>query len=241
MRKNYWRAFLTLLTAAIILGACSSLAAESSAPVIPGLAQTLAAETLTALDVNQPKAAATQSPAQDASQIKVFENLTTPTPELIVSPSMHDGEKTPAPEVINPEATPKCTNLAEFVKDVTFPDDSNVDPNQRFTKTWEFKNAGTCTWTPEYAIVFMWGASMNCPTRVPIENTVPPGETLTISVPLVAPDLPSDYQGNWLFEDNHGVRFGIGYKGRQFFWVSVSVGGGGNGEGGLGGGCLSGG
>jgi hypothetical protein len=241
MQTTYRKAWIILL-AALLLGACTPLASEPSAPLIPGLAQTLAAQTLTVLDVQTKRYATPQPPQFDSGQIQAFDNLATgdPAGQPLTSASE---EATPLPAEAQEEAlpTPGCTNMAEFVRDITIPDNTKVDPNERFVKTWEFKNAGTCTWNGEYSIVFMWGEAMDGPSKVPIGQTVAPGETVKVSVSLTAPKYPQDYQGNWLFEDHTGRRFGTGYKGRKFFWVAISVGGGFGGAGGDGAGCLGGG
>ena len=69
-----------------------------------------------------------------------------------------------------------CANMAEFIKDVTVEDYSPFKPNQLFTKVWEVKNVGTCTWTPNYALVFSYGDRMSGISPKFINQTVKPGE-----------------------------------------------------------------
>lgn len=224
MHTVYRRAWIALLIASL-LGACATIAPEPSAPLIPGLANTLAAQTLSALDIQDERFSTPEPPQVDPDQIISSEYLSTD--------SLDTQPATLAPEDLNNPSTdiaasptPGCTNIAQFVRDITIPDNSSVNGGSRFVKTWEFKNAGTCTWNGEYSIIFMWGAAMDAPGQVPIGKTVAPGENIQISVPLIAPDEPQSYQGNWLFQDHTGRRFGIGYKGRQFFWVAINVDGG---------------
>ncbi len=43
---------------------------------------------------------------------------------------------------------------AQFVSDITVPDGAAFTPGASFTKTWRFMNAGTCTWTTSYKLVY---------------------------------------------------------------------------------------
>jgi hypothetical protein len=132
-----------------------------------------------------------------------------------------------------------CTNVAEFVRDISVPDGSKMKSGQRFVKTWQFRNSGTCTWSKDYALTFVWGDRMGGEDPMPIGVEVPPEQMVNISLELVAPKEASFYQGNWMFLTPNGDRFGTGYQGRQFFWVSIVVGGGGLGA--FQGGCIGGG
>ncbi|MGZ9225050.1 MAG: NBR1-Ig-like domain-containing protein, partial [Anaerolineales bacterium] len=50
---------------------------------------------------------------------------------------------------------------AMFIKDVTIPDGTQLSPGETFTNTWRLQNRGTCTWTPDYDVVFYNGAQMS--------------------------------------------------------------------------------
>jgi len=106
-----------------------------------------------------------------------------------------------------PTGTPEC-NLAYFTADVSYPDGSQVPVGSSFTKTWRFKNLGTCTWTSGYKIVFDHGDHMNGPADQSLTpGTVAPGQTVDVSVNLVAPSTPGTYQGFWFLRDPGGVHF----------------------------------
>jgi len=114
--------------------------------------------------------------------------------------------------------------MAEFVKDVTIEDYSQVKPNEVFTKIWEVKNTGTCTWTTTYALVFTLGDRMSGISPKMLNQAVKPGETVDLSIDLVAPKQSNMYQGNWMLQDENGNQFGTGYAAKDFFWVSITVG-----------------
>lgn len=107
--------------------------------------------------------------------------------------------------------------------DVTIPDDTVFDPGDTFTKTWKLTNAGTCTWTSDYEIVFSSGDAMDGPAAKQLTaGTVPPGGSVEISVDLTAPSTAGTYQGFWKLRNADGVVFGFANNGA--FWVKIKVG-----------------
>ena len=120
---------------------------------------------------------------------------------------------------------PACVDGMKFITDVTFGDNNmrNVpllEPGEGFVKVWRLQNSGTCTWTPDYRLVYAYGnvddAQMNG-QPVAIGGNVPPGETADVGVTLVAPMTPYTYQGFWQMENSNGGRFG------QAVWVSITT------------------
>ncbi len=107
--------------------------------------------------------------------------------------------------------------------DVTIPDDSLISPGQSFIKTWKLVNAGTCAWTTSYSASFFYGDQMDAPDSVPLQEGVPPAQSVEISVEMLAPESPGSYQGNWKLADSAGVLFGIGPNGDSPFWVRIIV------------------
>jgi hypothetical protein len=129
---------------------------------------------------------------------------------------------TPVPTVA---PTPvACTDKAEFVRDVTIPDGARLDPGMTFSKTWRFLNSGTCTWTPEYSIVFVSGSSMSGARTIALPGQVSPGSQVDLSVLLQAPASNGDYEGFWKLRNGKGNLFGIGDYGNSPFWVRIQVG-----------------
>ncbi len=116
-----------------------------------------------------------------------------------------------------------CQEKAAFFGDVTIPDGTFFPQGENFTKTWRFRNEGTCTWTPEYTMVYHSGEIMNAPLSVPLPASVPPGSIAELSVDMEAPTRGGPHQGNWEFEDPDGKRFGTGSTGKDLFWVMINV------------------
>jgi hypothetical protein len=112
-------------------------------------------------------------------------------------------------------ATSSC-DVAQFVSDVTIPDGTTVTAGQAFTKTWRFRNAGTCSWTPSYSVVYSSGNQMGGPSTQALAGNVNPGQTVDISVNLTAPSTPGDYTGYWKMRNSSGVLF-------AHFYVQIKV------------------
>jgi hypothetical protein len=111
----------------------------------------------------------------------------------------------------------------KFEQDVTYPDDSEVAPGASFVKTWRLTNAGSCTWTQAYRLVFSSGDSMGAPASIPVTTgTVPPGGAVDLSVTMTAPANPGTYRANFLLSNPSEQRFGTG-DGSKPFWVQIRV------------------
>ena len=156
--------------------------------------------------------------------------------ETLVSSLTAQPTQTILPGMITPVATntivttyipststpiPASCDWAAYVDDISIPDGTLLLPGQDFTKTWRLKNIGTCTWSPEYSIVFMEGSSLGAPASVKLNNTVVPGSTIDVSVTMKAPNIAGSYTSNWLLKNTSGNTFGLGTSVRAYFWVKI--------------------
>jgi hypothetical protein len=107
--------------------------------------------------------------------------------------------------------------------DVTIPDNTQMAPNQTFTKVWRLRNSGTCTWTKNYSFAVFSGEALGSGTNVPLPKQVEPGQTVDLTVDLVAPESSGTYQSNWKLKNEAGTWFGIGPGGGSPFWVIIVV------------------
>ena len=131
-------------------------------------------------------------------------------------------EPTPGPGE-TPEANdPDCTNEMDFV-DETIDDDTVIAPGADFTKTWTLENAGTCTWNTAYTLVFEDGDRMGADESYPLTENIAPGEEVTFSLDLTAPNVAGDFRGEWILRDEDGDAFGLGANDNQPFWVQIVV------------------
>ena len=152
--------------------------------------------------------APTASPT--ATQTATPTTTTTPSPTVTI---------TPTPTKIIP-----C-NKAAFVSDVTIPDGTWFSPGFQFTKVWRLRNAGTCTWTTGYSLVFHRGEQMGGLTSVSLPSTVTPGQTVDVEIGLVAPSLTGSHRGDWMLSSSSGALFGAGANGTTPIWVAINVAG----------------
>lgn len=123
-----------------------------------------------------------------------------------------------------PAAAGSICDQAQFIADITIPDGTTFNANKSFTKTWELKNTGTCTWTTAYTLTFFNGDEMSGPTPVNLSSSVAPGQSIDLSVPLKSPNSPGAYRGYWILRNGSGTIVPIvdGYQG-QSFYVQISV------------------
>ncbi len=115
-----------------------------------------------------------------------------------------------------------CSNRMSFVRDVTVPDNAAIAPGDSFVKTWRLQNAGTCTWTRDYALVFDSGDALGGPESTPLAEKVAPKGVVDVSVQLVAPLAKGKYQGLWKLRAPNGETFAVAETKRPF-WVKIEV------------------
>ncbi|MCK5429075.1 MAG: hypothetical protein KAI94_06365 [Anaerolineales bacterium] len=160
---------------------------------------------------------------------------TTPSPTLTDTPAPTDTD-TPVPTAdiststatLPPSPPPGGADKAQFVADVTVPDGTNFPQGEAFTKTWRLNNVGTSTWTTAYSVVYYGGEQMDGTSPTPLSGNVPPGQTMDISVDMVAPDENGNYIGYWILSNSNQQTFGVGPNGDQSFYVEINVVGGAN-------------
>lgn len=139
----------------------------------------------------------------------------TPSPTDTTTPAT-----TPEPNT-NPQ--PSSCDVAGFVRDVSISDGTEMLPGTSFVKTWELRNDGSCTWNSDYQLVFYSGNAMGgAAVQQFTTGTVAPGESIEISVDLIAPNVVGHFIGNWVLRNASGVNFGIGAYGSPFY-VEINV------------------
>ena len=115
-------------------------------------------------------------------------------------------------------AAQNCVNGMVFVSDVTIKDGQTLYADESFTKVWRVKNTGSCTWTPDYSFVFASGSRMSG-RDIRVSKTVAPGQTVDLSVDMIAPGGNGTYKGYWQMRSPQGIGFG------QTVWVKIRVNG----------------
>jgi len=138
------------------------------------------------------------------------------------TPPTPTATKTPSP--VTATVPPSTCDKVFFVSDVNIPDGTVMQPGAQFTKTWELKNVGTCTWKKDtYQLVLFGGEPMGAQSPQVFKDDVLPGKTIRVSVNLTAPSAAGSYRGFWMFKNANGVLFGIGAQGNKPWWVDIKV------------------
>ena len=157
---------------------------------------------------------------QAALTVTAAAQLPVETPSLTPIAGATATSQTQSTQQASVTNTPVC-NLASFVSDVTIPDNTNINVNAGFIKTWRLRNVGSCTWTSGYQIIFDSGDQMSGPASQQLINgTVPPGSTVDVSINLTAPASAGTYKGNWKLRDQNGAVFALS---TGPFWVQIKA------------------
>jgi uncharacterized protein YkwD len=171
----------------------------------------LAAVLLTACEV-------TISAPTPVNRTPVFTTGTLPpTRTPFASPTDETATGTPPLSITAPA---NCKDTAVLLQDVTIADGTNIRYGADFTKTWKFRNTGTCPWIG-YEIAFASGDRMGAPDVAPVPDTVPKTD-VNVSVELTAPSTDGIYAGFFELRNAAGNPLGIGIE--KTFWVKITVG-----------------
>ena len=225
------RPLLFIAGALFLLTACNFPGNSTQPTLSPDLIYTAAAQTLTAQETQAaqgtpiilPSPTSGGAEASPTSPVVILPtNTALPPTNTAVPTNTPLPTNTPIPPTATPIPIP-C-DRAQFVKDVTVPDNTEIATGATFIKTWRLKNNGSCTWTSGYTLYFYNGDAMSGPASAQLTNgTVPPGSTVDISVTLIAPTTSGTYKGNWRLRNTGGTPFGIGESADQSFWVQIKA------------------
>jgi hypothetical protein len=177
--------------------ACGSSGSEATPTLGLEAISTYAAQTF---EANAATDAALSSPTPAASPTELPSPFPTfaaaaplPTLAFATSPPLASGGSS-------------CDNAA-FIADATIPDNTHLNPGQKFTKSWIVQNTGTCPWSTTYKLVHVDGLAMGGDeTFVPLQ--VPVGQQVQLSVDMQAPTSPGDYYGRWQLQNANDAAFG---------------------------------
>mgnify|MGYP002713044856 CR=1 FL=1 len=154
-------------------------------------------------EVDEPNAGMTATPQSALPTAPSFVSTIAGMPQGSLLATVTPSVDLPPENEIEP-----CTNTAVFLADVTIPDDSVLPPGQPFEKIWTVRNAGTCFWEEGTKLVFVGGDQMAGPDSTVVPPTAP-GQTVNVSVNLMAPKEGGTYSGLWQLEMTNGERLDV--------------------------------
>lgn len=232
MKPFHFKLLILLLVTSVLLSACN-LSSSAATQISPEQLNTMTAATvsakLTQISVQTLVAEATQWAMATYTPSNTETPTVTPTP-LFTSTSTATATATAtATSTATPIATATATlppipcNQAAYISDVTISDGTAMVAGQSFVKTWRIQNTGSCTWTTAYKIYFVSGNAMSAAASIVFPKSVKPGETVDLSVSMVAPANNGSFQGNWMLSAPNGSVFGVGTGGGVPLYVKISV------------------
>jgi hypothetical protein len=140
---------------------------------------------------------------------RTAEPTTTPyaTRTMTVEPSAtRPGLPSLQPTAAATATAPGSPDVAEWVSQSPA-DYSILAPGTPFKMTWTIRNVGKSTWTRAYQLRFFANSQLGAPAAVNFSKDVPPGDTIDLSVDMVAPTTPGDYHSLWVLTSDKTGNF----------------------------------
>ena len=190
--KNKPVVFTVLSLAVLIMISCSLSSALGPAPV--------SAVSPTSTSTDQP------TPAQSARQSTKAPVLNPPVANATAASNL------PLSTPVSAGTSAPC-DKATLVSVVSVPDGTVFHPGDPVVKTWRLMNAGSCTWTTAYRLIFDRGYNFLGVKFVNLAKPVAPGQTADISLKFPAPTPPGTYESFWNLQGPAGTIFGLGENG----------------------------
>lgn len=184
------------LLLSLLTSACNLSNADATPTFSVELAQTLAVATFSS--------GQTQTAIAMPTSTSTPTTTTSPTPTITLAVTKTPGAPPASGIVIQPTAS--CYSMA-FVSDVTIPDNTNMKPGEKFTKTWRVRNNGTCAWDVGFKFNFVGGNAMGG-TTLTLDKAVNPGTETELSIAMTAPNTSGSYQSNWKMTNAAGTNYG---------------------------------
>ena len=188
-----------LILAAVLIASCGGNVPDATPTFSVDQIQTYAVSTFSSALTLTAIVAPTNTPA------------VTPTPPATLAPLVTSTSGTPfglgatAP-VGGVAATSSCYGLT-FVRDVSIPDNTQMDAGETFTKTWQVLNSGSCAWDAGFKFQLSGGNAMGAQAFT-LPSSVASGATYDVSVPMTAPNAAGTVRGNWRMSTATGQFFG---------------------------------
>ena len=150
------------------------------------------------------------------SQLEGHQNTQEPTATTLPTPTPSDEDDNGVTTSVQnyTYSTTSCyaaSSVSETIADYTV-----LEPGEDFTKTWTLLNSGSCSWYSGYLLVYTSGYQMDGDSPQYISSEISPGESVTFSIDMEAPDSEGTYTGNWELQTSDGSVI-------AYLWVKIIV------------------
>ncbi|MCJ7511590.1 MAG: NBR1-Ig-like domain-containing protein, partial [Anaerolineales bacterium] len=134
-------------------------------------------------------------------------------------------EATPAPGATPTPSAAACIDGMAYIEDLNYDDENMQNPpefqkGESYNKGWRVRNVGTCAWTDQYQLRYVYGnepESQMGGRPITIVGEVQTRQTVDMDVSLKAPTESGAYQGFWQMFNPAGRAFG------ETVWVGIIV------------------
>lgn len=117
-----------------------------------------------------------------------------------------------------------CQNKVWFVSGGLLPAGSEVLQNEEIIKSWQVQNIGTCSWSSEYRLAPLdKDGVVDLESAVEIGREIAPGESVELSLTLVAPERLGRWQQRWIMLDDKNTPFGVGLTDQKPLLLDLEV------------------
>lgn len=181
---------IALVAAALLLAAC---APEATPTTDPAEIRTQVASTV--------QAGLTQTAAAKPTE----------TPTATLEPTSTPTQVTPTLSITTTQAataTSTYAAAADKAEIIGVSSSGTYNPGQSFSVTWTVKNTGSTTWSTGYQLRCFTTAYCFSGVTTSFGKEVKPGETIDLTLNLVAPNISGDQSILWVLTNSGGVNFG---------------------------------
>ena len=200
--RSIRRGFAAIAAVCALLISCdiSSLLPAPAPTDVPGAVNTIVVQTAQA-------AASETAAAMPPTLTPTLTQIPTQTPSITPSPTptflflLLTPTKTPLP-------TSSAGPLACQLTAKTPVDNTTLKKNQKFTMSWTVGNVGSAEWDPAHVdLIYVSGARMNAPKVADLPNSVPPGQSITLTLSMIAPSTAGAYKSVWALQQGKSNNF----------------------------------